>query len=205
MVRPSPEYSYRKKGFGYSCLTGIVVGVLLTFVTILAKIDDSRLVFFGRTSALVGCVLCLLPVVCSYLWEKDLLVFTTAGATENKQPAGTKYFLEEYNLKVPITLKEVSSNYYSLEGAEQPSETMIPLHDTSEPSDCLVCLSEKSNMIGIPCGHLTTCQPCMKYYVEMNNSKCLICKQEMKEVYRTERTKSPGEVSVKAAYMISVK
>jgi hypothetical protein len=57
-------------------------------------------------------------------------------------------------------------------------------------------------MVAIPCGHLTCCFPCMKYYVEQCNNKCLVCKREMKEAFDIERNVSSNGVKIRAKYRV---
>jgi hypothetical protein len=49
--------------------------------------------------------------------------------------------------------------------------------------------------VAMPCGHMAACLTCLKYYVEKNNTKCLICKQEMFNLHSIKRENN-GEALV---------
>mgnify|MGYP000896200920 FL=1 len=85
---------------------------------------------FIRESAIASCILCLLPVAVYYPYETDILVFLTAEA--DRHTTSIKCLLKEVSAQSPVVLKEISSNYFSVAGTEQPSETTIPLKDSKD-------------------------------------------------------------------------
>lgn len=42
-------------------------------------------------------------------------------------------------------------------------------------------------MVIMPCGHLTGCFDCLDYYIEKNNTNCLLCKGSMEKIYRIDK------------------
>ena len=46
---------------------------------------------------------------------------------------------------------------------------------------CLICMTEKKNMVFIPCGHLCICEGCSKKY---EGNKCILCRKEFYISYK---------------------
>lgn len=181
MFTVPPEMRYRKHGLAY------IVTSLMCFSAILAL-----LYFCSREEALIpphlstlvsGC-LCLLPPMLYWPCRQHVLVFFSRHLSITIHAISQQAGLEKAEGPQPKQLKCISSNYFAEEEKASEQGSSIALADSREKVQCSVCLAADSTMVAMPCGHLSTCFDCMTYYVETNNSACLLCKGPIKKIYR---------------------
>lgn len=113
--------------------------------------------------------------------------------------------LEKTAGKGSLRLKCVSSNYFTVDNhtGEQPSSTNLA--EVREKVLCSICLVEESEMIVMPCGHLTSCFDCLDYYIEKNNTNCLLCKGQMSMLYRIDKKDYNAIIEVIEQFNVKIK
>ena len=75
--------------------------------------------------------------------------------------------MEELNYSVTLTVVKI-------EISKNDQISIINAKNTYKEDNCIVCLSNKPNILFCNCGHLVVCEECFK---RLNNSKCLKCRE----------------------------
>jgi hypothetical protein len=75
----------------------------------------------------------------------------------------------------------LSSQWFTLEQAN-PKILQTGCKADSD-SQCVVCLTERANLVWMPCGHLTMCDACGQYMLDNNKLDCVMCKASPNEIY----------------------
>lgn len=59
---------------------------------------------------------------------------------------------------------------------------------------CVVCLTDKSSLVWMPCGHMAVCDNCGKFLMERSKEKCVICKTRCEKICHLA-VKQPSSVN----------
>jgi Mg-chelatase subunit ChlD len=68
-----------------------------------------------------------------------------------------------------------------------PDVSKSSLSSAPDKDKCILCLTNKRDMVFTPCGHFVSCEPCgRKYYEENKETKCVMCRQNITGIIKVE-------------------
>jgi hypothetical protein len=76
-------------------------------------------------------------------------------------------------------LYRLSENWFGSE----IKDSKVPML-TSKYPECLVCTERQSDIVWLPCGHLSLCTPCCKDVIDNKMISCILCKQHPTNICR---------------------
>lgn len=50
----------------------------------------------------------------------------------------------------------------------------------------MVCLTDRADLVWMPCGHLTMCDSCGQYMLDHKKLECVVCKAQGEQIYHID-------------------